>query len=184
MTVTPGQGLHIDLAGGGDYKKVYQPSKRRLALVKGALGLTTGAATLLFILIRTGTLTPQPGHANDAGLLGSALLMISCLLIIVLRERVILTTDYVESRLLFTSRLHVSDIKGWRLRLPNGSDGNPHQITVAEAPGAMLPHSSSNGYSATTADPSSRQTNRSSFSSVSVPNPQRFRHSRSTREAA
>jgi hypothetical protein len=121
MTVTPGQGLHIDLASGGDYKKVYRPSKRKLALVKGALGLTTGSATLPFVLIRTGPLTSQPGHANYAGLLGSALLMISCLLIIVLRERVILTTDYVESRLFFTSRLHVSDIKGWRSRLPNGS---------------------------------------------------------------
>jgi len=103
-----------------DGPRKYFPSKRRRMIVKILLVSIILCVGFIFVLIKAGPLAPQIGKANYAGVLASVLTLIAILLWLNLRERIIVSSDYIESRLLFTSRLGRQQIKGWRSRLPNG----------------------------------------------------------------
>lgn len=103
-----------------DEPREYFPSRQRLTIVKILLASIILFVGIIFVLIKAGPLAPQIGQANYAGVSASVLTLIATLLWLNLRERVIVSSDYIESRLLFTSRLGREQIKGWRSRLPNG----------------------------------------------------------------
>jgi hypothetical protein len=122
-----------------DEPRKYFPSKQRRMIVKMLLVCIIFFVGVIFVLIKAGPLAPQIGQANYAGVLASVLTLIATLLWLNLRERIIVSSDYIESRLLFTSRLGRQQIKGWRSRLPNGQGdlrlyGKDHGSNVVLVP--------------------------------------------------